>query len=95
VVMQLDTGNALQGGADPVSVLRRYPARARTVHLKEHSASGEAVLVGEGDVAWDDVFDACESVGGTEWYIVEQESYPHPPLQCVARCLEALRGMGK
>ena len=29
------------------------------------------------------VFDLCETLGGTEWYIVEQESYAYPPLECV------------
>ena len=32
-------------------------------------------------------FDRCESIGATEWYIVEQESYAHEPLQCVDLCL--------
>ena len=95
VVMQFDTGNALRGGADAVPFLKRYPGRARTVHLKEHSLTKDKVLIGEGDVPWSAVFEACETVGNTEWYIVEQESYPYPPLESVERCLEALRGMGK
>ena len=95
VVMQMDTGNALHGGGDPVRFLKRYPGRAATVHLKEYSASNDKALIGEGDIDWDDLFDACETVGGTEWYIVEQESYAYPPLECVKRCLENLRRMGK
>jgi sugar phosphate isomerase/epimerase len=95
VVMQLDTGNALHGGADPVAILERYPGRANTVHLKEYSATDELALIGEGDVAWENVFHHCETLGGTEWYIVEQESYPYPPLECVDRCLQALRAMGQ
>jgi hypothetical protein len=34
-------------------------------------------------------------VGKTQWYIVEQESYAYPPLECVDRCLQSLRAMGK
>jgi hypothetical protein len=30
-------------------------------------------------------------VGGTEWFIVEIEVYPHPPLESVRICLENLR----
>ena len=50
VIMQLDTGNAMSGGGDPVELLERYPGRARTVHLKDWSADkpGQIVL-GEGD----------------------------------------------
>ncbi len=94
VVMQLDTGNALVGGAEPAPILKRYPGRALTVHLKEHSATNDKALIGEGDVDWPLIFDLCENVGGTEWYIVEQETYPVPPLEAVRNCLENLRKMG-
>jgi sugar phosphate isomerase/epimerase len=95
VVMQVDIGNALHGGGNPVPYIARYPGRAITVHLKEHSATNDKALVGEGDVNWQEVFELCESVGGTEWYIVEQESYAYTPLECVDRCLRNLRAMGK
>ncbi len=95
VVMQLDTGNALRGGGQPVALLAQYPGRARTVHLKEYSATNDQALIGEGDVRWDDVFGLCEATAGTQWYIVEQESYAYPPLECVARCLQNLWAMGK
>jgi sugar phosphate isomerase/epimerase len=95
VIMQLDTGNALHGGADPVPFVEKYPGRAITVHLKEYSKANPRALIGEGDVRWDDIFRLCETIGGTEWYIVEQESYAYPPLECVDRCLKALRKMGK
>ncbi len=95
VFMQVDIGNALHGGGNPVPYIERYPGRAITVHLKEHSATNAKALIGEGDVDWQQVFRLCESVGGTQWYIVEQESYAHPPLECVDRCLKNLRVMGK
>ena len=95
VVMQVDAGNALHGGADPVPFLEQYPGRATTVHLKEYSATNDKAIIGEGDVRWDDLFRLCETTGDTEWYIVEQESYAYPPLECVDRCLKALKAMGK
>lgn len=95
VVMQFDTGNALHGGAQAGPFITRYPGRAATVHLKEHSASNDTALIGEGDVPWGEIFELCETVGKTEWYIVEQESYAFPPLECVDRCLQNLRKMGK
>lgn len=96
VVMQLDTGNALYGGGDCVSILERYPGRAITVHLKSyHSQEGFRPLIGEGDIPWDDVFRLCETIGGTEWYIVEYESDAYPPPEAVARCLDAIRAMGR
>jgi len=94
VVMQLDTGNALHGGADPLLYLQRYPGRATTIHLKEYSAKNPLALIGEGDILWQSTFELCER-DGTEWYIVEQESYPVSPLESVARCRAALRKLGR
>jgi len=93
VIMQIDLGNALRGGGDPVRYLRDYPERAVTVHLKEYAADNDRALIGEGDVDWAEVFRICEASGATEWYIVEQESYAYPPLECVDRCLQNLRKM--
>ncbi len=95
VVMQVDTGNGLLGGADVVPYVERYPGRALTVHLKEYSATDDKALIGEGDVRWDDLFRLCESIGKSEWYIVEQECYRFPPLETVEMCLKALKDMGK
>lgn len=95
VIMQIDLGNALHGGADPVAFLKRYPGRAKTVHLKAYSATNDKALIGEDDVDWAAVFRICDADPVTEWYIVEQESYAYPPLECVDRCLQALRAMGK
>jgi sugar phosphate isomerase/epimerase len=93
VVMQLDTGNALVGAADPVPFLDRYPGRADTVHVKEHSATNDKALIGEGDVDWARMFELVDAQAATEWYIVEQESYAHPPLECVDVCLKNLKNM--
>ncbi len=94
VIMQMDVGHVVHAGADPVHYFKKYPGRAATVHLSEYSADGKA-LVGDRWERWPEVFAACEAAGKTEWYIVEQESYPYPPLECARRCIENLRRMGK
>lgn len=95
VVMQLDSGNALHGGADIVPFLERYPGRALTVHLKEYDANNDKALIGEGQIRWNEIFDLCERSGNTQWYIVEQESYALSPMECIDKCLQKLREMGK
>ncbi len=98
VVMQLDTGNAMHGGVSPnglLDIMKRYPKRAITVHLKEFSSSDKKAVIGEGEMKWKEFFKLCETKGATKWYIVEQESYAYPPLECVKRCLDNLRGMLK
>jgi len=93
VIMQLDTSNCCDGGADPVAVLKKYPGRARTIHIKAHGAGPEAVI-GEDKVDWKGVFGFCESVGKTDWYVVEHET-SKDPLDAVRRNFEALKKMGK
>ncbi len=95
VIMQVDIGNALIGGADPVVFLKKYPGRAASIHVKEFSKSNPKAYIGEGDVKWKEVFDYLEKTGGTEWYIVEYEVEGVPPMEAIARCLENLRKMGK
>jgi sugar phosphate isomerase/epimerase len=95
VVMQVDTGNMLHGGAEAAPFLERYPGRALTVHLKEYAANNDKALIGEGDVNWPEIFRLCEGIAGTQWYIVEQESYAFPPLECIDKCLQHLKSIGK
>lgn len=93
VIMQLDTSNCRDGGADPVAVLKQYPGRARSIHIKASGGGPEAVY-GEDKVDWPAVFAWCESKGGTQVYVVEHESSKEP-LATVARCYAALKRMGK
>jgi sugar phosphate isomerase/epimerase len=93
VIMQLDTSNCRDGGADPVQVLRKYPGRVRSIHIKASGGGPEAVI-GEDKIDWKEVFAFCESKGKTEWYVVEHES-SKDPLDAVKRSFEALRKLGK
>jgi sugar phosphate isomerase/epimerase len=95
VVMQVDVGNALEGGGDPIPYLKKYPGRQASIHVKEFSKTNPKAFVGEGDVKWKDVFDMLEKSGGVEWYIVEYEVQGVPPLEAIDACLKNLRKMGK
>jgi sugar phosphate isomerase/epimerase len=86
-VMQMDTGNALEGGADAAEYIRRYPNRSTTIHLKEYPDA----LLGDGKVSWTPVFKAIKEQDSTQWVIVEQEGDLYPPLQYVDRWLRRLR----
>ena len=88
VCMQLDTGNCMQGGGDPVAILKKYPGRSLTIHLKEYSATNKKALIGEGDVKWKEVFEVCETTGGTQYYIIEEESGAYPPLESAEQSLK-------
>ena len=99
IVAQLDLGNALYGGADPLELLERYADQIVTVHLKPYrvpdgqpSEDGFRPIIGEDSIDWRRVFDICQK-GATKWYIVEYESDAFPPLEAVARNLANLRAM--
>ena len=91
VIMQCDLGHMGTGKADQVANMTKYPGRAITVHVKPANA---APLLG--DTAdtnkWPEIFKACESVGGTEWYIVE---YDGGSMDKVVRTMDVLKGWGK
>jgi sugar phosphate isomerase/epimerase len=93
VIMQLDTGNCMAGNGDPVAMLKKYPGRSTTIHLKENGGP-EGAVIGQGDVPWSTVLELCETTGGTAWYIVEHET-GQDPMASIKGCLEGLRKMGR
>ena len=75
VIMQLDFGHCLRGGADPIAELKRYPGRGRSVHLRDYDPNkGGPVVIGEGKLNWPEAIKVCETVAGTQWYIIETTS---------------------
>lgn len=96
VEIQLDMGWVYTAGCDGAAYVRSLPGRIKTVHIKAFKPNDEYALVGEDTIPWQQVFAACEEVGGTEWYIVEHENYKeHTPMECVRRIRNNLRDMGK
>ena len=94
VMLQLDVGTCLEGGGDPVAWIRSNPGRIRSLHCKDWSrdpAVGYKTLFGEGVADWKGIFSAAESVGGVEYYLVEQEGSRYPELETAQRCLAAFR----
>jgi sugar phosphate isomerase/epimerase len=94
VMLQLDVGTCLEAGADPVAWIRANPGRIRSIHCKEWSrdpGKGYKVLFGEGVADWKGIFRAAESVGGIEYYLIEQEGSQFPELETARKCLTAFR----
>jgi sugar phosphate isomerase/epimerase len=93
VVLQLDVGTCLEAGSDPVAWIRANPGRIRSIHCKDWSREkGYAVLFGEGAADWKGIFEAAESVGGVEYYLIEQEGSRYSELDTARKCLGAFRG---
>ncbi|HXW13241.1 MAG TPA: sugar phosphate isomerase/epimerase, partial [Terriglobia bacterium] len=94
VMLQLDVGTCVEVGSDPVAWIRANPGRIRSIHCKDW-APGEQyrVLFGEGVCPWKAIFAAAESVGGVEYYLIEQEGSRFPEMETAQRCLEAWKKM--
>ena len=80
VILQFDTGNAATAKVDALPFLKRYPGRSVTIHIKEHSETNPDSLIGEGDMPFKEIIEVCQTTGGTEWFIIEEEKDAYPPL---------------
>ncbi len=96
VMLQLDVGTCLEVGSDPVAWINGNPGRIRSVHCKDWSPApdkGYKVLFGEGEAPWAGIFEAAESVGGVEYYLIEQEGSRYSSFETVDRCLQNWKKM--
>jgi len=94
VIMQCDLGHMGSAGVDPVAYMKKFPGRASTVHVKPSARTKPGGLVGgpDDDLKWPEIFKACETIGGTEWCIVE---YDGGSMEKAEKTIELLRQWGK
>jgi sugar phosphate isomerase/epimerase len=96
VMLQLDVGTCVEAGSDPVEWIEANPGRIHCIHCKDWAPGadkGYRVLFGEGDSPWGRIFDAAESVGGIEYYLIEQEGSRFSSVETAARCLATWKTM--
>ncbi len=94
VVLQQDVGWTTAARQDPVALIRKYPGRHKIVHCKPTVVDGQGkAYIGEDSVKWEPIIAACKEVGGTEWFTIEQESYPDgkSPMECTKISLAGFR----
>lgn len=87
VVIQFDTGNALSAGVQAAPYLLKYPSRVYSIHVKDFSTTNKTALLGEGDEHWNEVIPIFKNKIAPHTFIIEQESYGQPPMECVEKCL--------
>lgn len=81
VVHQLDIGNMYGGGGRAAEVIKKYPGRFQSMHVKDEIESTtkpgkfESTIIGKGVVNTRDVIELGRKMGGTTELIIEQESY--------------------
>ncbi len=94
VIMQMDVGNCANGGGDPIAMLRQFPGRTKSLHLKDHGGPTDSVI-GEGEADWDTIFGLIDEQAVTEWFVVEEGGREGLGFDICGRSLAALRAMGK
>jgi sugar phosphate isomerase/epimerase len=100
-VLQLDVGTCVAAGADPVAWIKAHPGRTRSVHLKDWAPGTAAeqkayrVLFGEGVAPWKEIIAAAESVGGVEYYLMEQEGSRFSEFETSEKCLATWKELRK
>jgi sugar phosphate isomerase/epimerase len=96
VVLQQDIGWTAAAGLDPVELVKKHPGRTKIPHFKPtvvKNEAGKKAILGEDSVNWKAVIEACSTVGGTEWFVIEQEAYPDgkSPMECTELSLAGLK----
>jgi sugar phosphate isomerase/epimerase len=98
-VLQLDVGTCEEAGADPVAWVKANPGRIKLMHLKDWAPGSRAeekeyrVLFGEGVTPWKELVAAAESVGGIEYFLIEQEGSRFSEFETARRCLDNWKAM--
>lgn len=100
VVMQLDIGNMYIAGAKALDVIGQYPGKFEMIHVKDEVAVStpekyESAILGKGIIPVKEVLDICRKTGGTQVYIIEQESYQgKAPLDCMKENFDIMKKWG-
>lgn len=100
VIQQLDIGNLYNGGANAMDVMKAWPNRFSSMHVKDEIKSTEgnekfqSTILGTGIVPVKDVIDMGRKTG-TMHFIIEQESYQEKtPLDAVKEDLAIMKKWG-
>ena len=80
--MQMDLYWTVKGGKDPLAYFAKYPGRFSSVHVKDMTAGGVMVDVGEGALPFAKYF-AQSKQAGIKYYFVEHDE-PADPMASLA-----------
>lgn len=102
VMIQLDMGNMYNGGAEALDIVKKFPGRFESWHVKDEITSSEnthekyeSTILGKGIVPVKEVLEIASKAGGPNHFIIEQESYQKlKPLDCMKTNLEIMKSWG-
>ena len=104
VAQQMDIGNMYGAGGMALDILKKYPGRFESMHVKDEIKSEkkgemdddyESTILGKGVMPVKEIVDLAKKSGGTTEFIIEQESYQgKTPLDCSKDDLAIMKGWG-
>lgn len=104
VLQQMDIGNMYGSGGRALDILKKYPGRFESMHVKdeirvegkgEMGGDYESTVLGKGVLPVKEICDLFKSSGGTTEFIIEQESYQgKTPLECAGENLKIMKEWG-
>ena len=93
---ELDIHWVQAGGGDPAEACRRLSGRLPLLHVKDYTVTAQGdrqfAEVGHGNLNIPEILAAAEAAG-CQWFIVEQDTCPGDPFECIARSFDYLKGL--
>ena len=101
VIQQLDMGNLYNGGAKALDIVKKYPGRFQSLHVKDEILSEkgnekyESCILGQGVVNVKELLGLIKKDSKKVHYIIEQESYQgKDPVDCAREDLAIMKKWG-
>jgi sugar phosphate isomerase/epimerase len=96
VMLEQDVAWTEAANKDPVAIVKQYPGRIVATHYKAAAPdepNPENPIIGLDTTDWKALINANRTLGGTQWFVIEQEAYPEnlTPMQSVAASLAGLQ----
>lgn len=91
VCFEMDLYWTTDGGKDPLAYFAKYPGRFPLVHVKDRTANGQMVDVGQGTIDWAAIF-AHRKQAGIKHEFVEHDE-PGDPFASITASYDYLRAL--
>jgi len=94
VTQQLDIGNMYGAGGRAMDIIKHHPGRFELMHVKDEIKGGkgemgdgyDSIILGKGLIPVRDIIELGRKIGGTRYFIIEQESYQGvAPIDCAKK----------
>jgi sugar phosphate isomerase/epimerase len=92
IIMEFDSGNAIEGGSNPAAVLKKYAGRPKLIHCKPFShQNGFNTVLGAADDLNDWAAIVAASRADAIAYLVESESTVGTGMENAKACIDGLK----